>query len=266
MEYLPRDLEGEVENALKERKMVVIEGPRRSGKTTLLKALHKRLGGEYISFDDPHERRAFLRNPIGYVEGMEGIVFLDEIQRLGKEGGLALKRVYDETEKIVVATGSGAFSVVMELKAYLVGRARFLHLLPLSFGEFILWKAPKRVVKRYEEGHKQVEGLLKGQPLPAPEVWEGLQPYWEEYVLYGGYPEVVLHSSKEAFLRDIVDSVIEEDLIRFFHFREGEKFWRVVERLAALHGSLLELSSLGVKYETAEEYVAALRYSYCSLC
>ena len=258
MEYKPRWLEGELLSLWEKKRLFVIRGPRRSGKTTLLKKLQEEKGGTYITFEHPSERAAFLAHPLEYVESYPSPLFLDEIQYLGEEGAQALKLVYDESDVKMVVSGSGAFDIAMKLPRYLVGRAYFFDLLPLSFGEYAAWHSPLAATL-YEKGHKAFLALLEGEgepPQPSPV----LEELYRSYLVWGGYPEVVVKGKKE--LESIVATTIDEDIIRFFGLRERRLMWQTVRRLAVLMGKLLKWSTLGVSYKTAQEYVSILESSF----
>ncbi len=260
MAYLPRDLEAELLSLWEKKRFFIIEGPRRSGKTTLLKRLQSLKGGTYISFDSPAERVDFLRDPTAYLPSKgEGPYFLDEIQYLGEEGAQALKLIYDQTPHRVVASGSGAFSVKMKLKAYMVGRAYFKTLLPLSFGEFVRWREPN-LFSIYQEGHAMVEAVLRGEGAEPPEPSERLKALFHEYAVYGGYPEVVLKGREE--LLQIANTAVEEDILHYFSRLDAYKVWNVVRRLAAIAGEILRYSTLGVSQRTAEHYLSIFSYAH----
>ena len=260
MPYLPRDLEAELLRLWENKRFFIIEGPRRSGKTTLLKRINELKGGTYISFEDPRERVDFLRDPIRYVRTWkDDVLYLDEIQYLGEEGSRAMKLIYDKTDVRIIASGSGAFGVKMKLKAYLVGRAYFKVLFPLSFGEFVRWKSPN-LYRLYIEGHRAVERLLEGDTTSLPLPSQRLEALFEDYSTYGGFPEVVLKGKEE--LMQITNTLVEEDILHYFSRLDSYKVWNVVRRLAALSGGLLTYSSLGVSEKTGERYLSIFTYSH----
>ncbi len=262
MKFMPRTLKGEILLNWDKKSIHVIRGPRRSGKTTLLKNLKKLKGGTYITFENPNEREDFLSDPIRYVKEMGMPLFLDEIQLLGKKGSRLFKWIYDELHDKglkLILSGSGAFDIRMELVSSLVGRAYFYELLPLSFEEYIIWKEPN-LFPVYKEGHEALNSLLEGK---KAEFYKSvrLEKLFKDYIIFGGYPEVVLKGDYKE-LYSIVNSTIEEDIIHYFGLKESLKVWRTIKKLAALSGQLLDLSSLGIDYRTAEHYLSIFRYSY----
>ena len=77
----PRYIRKSLKEALQDTPVILLHGPRQSGKTTL--ALD--LGGKkyrYITFDDDTELTAAKRDPRGYIEDLPDFCILDEIQRV----------------------------------------------------------------------------------------------------------------------------------------------------------------------------------------
>ena len=263
VEFLPRALTKEILHYWDNKAIHVIRGPRRAGKTTLMKYLHRIKGGTYVSFENPSERQDFLSDPIGYVKNYEMPLFLDEVQLLGKGRGRVFKRIYDELsdESLkLILTGSGAFDIKLELSGALVGRAYFYDLLSLSFGEYVHWVKPN-LISLYKKGHNALARLFKGELVDEFPISRRLEELLKFYLILGGYPEVVLKKDSRELL-SIVNTTIEEDIVNYFGLRESMKIWQAIQRLAALSGQLLELSSLSVSYKTAKHYLSIFRYSY----
>ena len=77
----PRFAEDRVVEALTDTPVVLVHGPRQSGKTTLARVVGERRGFAYFSFDDPVALAAAEANPIGFVAGLPEHTILDEVQR-----------------------------------------------------------------------------------------------------------------------------------------------------------------------------------------
>jgi len=263
MEFKPRKLLDEVLRYWDSKPIHVIRGPRRSGKTTLLLYLNELKGGTYITFEELGERDDFLNDPVGYIKRLPQPIFLDEFQYLGERGGQTLKRIYDTLHtkglKLIVS-GSGAFDIKTNMNRFLVGRAYFYQLLPLSFEEYVSWTRPD-LLPVYKEGHQVLLDIFKGKKPSEPSPSKRLEELFRRYLILGGYPEVVLKGEIKE-LESIAFTTIEEDIIDYFGLRENLKLWNVSRRLATLIGNLLEYSSLGVDYRTAENYLSILKQSY----
>lgn len=78
----PRYLASRLRESLADMPVVLIQGPRQSGKTTLARAVGERRGYHYFSFDDEAARSAAQRDPAGFVAGLPERAILDEVQRV----------------------------------------------------------------------------------------------------------------------------------------------------------------------------------------
>ncbi len=255
--YLPRELEESIAKWMKKKEIIVIKGPRQAGKTTLLKHLHHIYGGTYINLDIPTYREMLEKNPLSY-EGMKEPLYFDEISNVSN-AGKSLKLLYDEKEVKMVVTGSGAFEVKENILGNLVGRATVFELLPLSFGEFLLWRYP-HVYEVYKDVKNNFYSFLeKGRIPPSPPYLPEMEEAFKEYIYWGGYPRVVLEKEdKKRAMANIVDSALERDIFTFFDIREKRSFSLFLQTLAALNGTMLRLSSLPLPYRTAERYLSIL--------
>ena len=268
VKYLPRRAEAEVERWVKRGKSVVLVGPRQAGKTTLLKHLAEKHGWTYLTLDDA-EARSMLENVKDFARMFEGdIILLDEGQ-YDEEIGKKLKYLYDVEGKLFVVSGSGSFDVKVKVSGELVGRAARVVLLPLDFLEFVTWKARKDV-DLYRECREAVYNILAGKDDEPPvEHIPSIATLWREYVVFGGYPEVVLEKDyhvKEERIEQILSAYIDRDILGFLGVREYEKFRRVMEYLARIVSTPLGKSALarfaGASYQTVEGYISLLMLTY----
>ncbi len=253
--YYWREKEGDFLSLIKSTN-ILLRGPRQAGKTTLLKEMAKRLNAYYYTLDEPNTLFIFERDPSSLVKG--DVVFIDEIQE-SPNAGRVLRYLTDHFADVrFVFSGSGAFDIKYSISSYLVGRVRPLLLLPLSFKEFVKWRSPA-LFDWYSKYCGMFYSFLEGGPFPSASPLPALEPLFREYVLYGGFPKVVLSEDKEAELRSLVDFMIDKDVVRFFGLRNREKLWTVLKNLAYRSGKLLDYSSLGVDYKTAVHYVSILQ-------
>ncbi len=259
MKILPRNLLDKIDVLFPRKEAIAILGPRRAGKTTLLKHLQEKKGGVYVSFTDPALANTFVKNPVEFIKHLNSdVVYLDEIQYLGSESGRLIKHVYDslEGEVKLVISGSGAFHIKTGLSASMVGRVFYLELFPLSFDEFLQWT--DALAYKFYTRHKL---HVKSPHITQPN--ELLENRLHEFLMYGGYPEAVLSPShlKKEYLKNILRTSVEEDIIKYFSLKEGKKLWKILAQLAALTGNLLKVSELG-NYHTVTQYLSILQHSY----
>ncbi len=146
MKPINRQLKPLVLDALKYFPAVYINGPRQSGKTTLVgDLLADDFGAKVITFDNLLERSAAQRNPLSYIRESGKPLIIDEVQ-LAQEIFRPLKILIDEHRQealhndtnpngLYLLTGSANLAVIPELANAMVGRMATLTLLPLSAAE-----------------------------------------------------------------------------------------------------------------------------------
>ncbi|MBO8131531.1 MAG: ATP-binding protein [Candidatus Marinimicrobia bacterium] len=259
-------------------KIISITGPRRSGKTYLLFQTMRDLisrGIEkkrilYINFED---ERLLLESFdyddifIAYkelyhdVKDAEIFVFFDEIQNL-KNWEKFVRRVYDTRTKNIFITGSNSRVLSREISASLRGRAITIENLPLSFREFLTFKGVE--VDLYSsKGISEVNRMF------------------EEYLLWGGYPEIVNFdkSLKLRVLQEYLNLMLYRDIIEKYRIRNSYILKYMIKRLFgnftrefSVNKIFNELKSRGISigknilYEfieyIADNYVAAVVGKY----
>lgn len=196
------------------KRIVVLYGIRRAGKTFIMFQIIRKLleNGEnpkkivYINLDDeryPKEKGAIDKILNTYYE-LTGIkenfyLFIDEIQRLGDWGGY-LRRFTDLRRDIkIIISGSSAGLLEPEVASKLSGRRIDIQVWPFSFAEFL--KTRKVIVS---------DPFLQFGGEPGI-----IQHYLNEYVQYGGFPEVVLESSvlgKLKYLHSYFSDILHRDI------------------------------------------------------
>jgi len=182
------------EKLVKERnnnKIIIVLGPRQVGKTTVLKALHEQISGLFLDLDilENFEKISSYSNLInilkleGYKENQKEIfyLFLDEFQRYADLSKI-MKNVYDNHKNIkIYASGSSSLKIKEQIQESLAGRKVIYRLYPLDFEEFLWFKEDDKAIKQLNNVPN-----LKGERLSV------LRDLLYEYMVYGGYPEVVL--------------------------------------------------------------------------
>jgi len=272
MEYYPRKIEEKLDKWLKRREIILIKGPRQSGKTTLLLHLKEKLNGSYVTLEDEDIKLSLENNPKEfakrYIEGR--YLFIDEAQYL-KNIGKKLKLLFDffaDKLKLVV-TGSGSFDIKVEVGKYLVGRAIYFELYPLNFEEFLLWKDRSLYKIFLDYRKKLIDFILKGNSVENPVFEREFYSLLEEYLIFGGFPAIVKEKSaeiKKELLKNLVRTYLEKDVFFFLGIRHLDKFRNLLKYLAHNIGALLNLSSVtqefGIDYKTIEKYLSILCNTY----
>ena len=198
--YYPRKLEAQLKKNLHSKQAIIVTGMRRVGKTTILRELYETISNNKIWFD--------FENPLD-VKYFEDIDYNDIYQNIIQKGNLnALKRVYvfidevqnyPEISKIVkylidhygvkfVLTGSASYYLKNLFPESLAGRKIIFEMYPLDFEEFLIFKKENR--ERYQK--------IKNKKNITELDYELYDKYYQEFVEWGGFPEVVLASDKDA--------------------------------------------------------------------
>jgi len=269
------------------KQIISITGPRRVGKTTLLKQIIKDLINVehidpaqivYFSFDDPlmvemHIREKFFDNLIRWADtklkDKTVYFFLDEIQRFEK-WELYLKKYYDLGFPLrFIISGSASSPIFKKSRESLLGRIKDYHLLPFSFKEFVYFlKGDNKELLDFvnlatEFGYKLQRGTLidwqdigsSSLQISAP-IFEELNKLLDKYFIEGGFPEaweIQDFVKKQEYLFDNqIQKVIFEDLVIATEFRKPENIKR-------FYLSLIEQPGQEVNLEKASEKIGVSR-------
>ncbi|MDF2953878.1 MAG: putative ATPase [Thermodesulfobacterium sp.] len=273
MDYFPRKIEKKLEKWISREEIILIKGPRQSGKTTFLKHLEEKYGGEYISLEIEEYAEAIKKDPISFAKRFisRKFLYIDEAQYV-KEIGKYLKIIQDNFKgklKLVV-TGSGSFEVKENLGKYLVGRAVYFELLPLTFEEFLLWKR-EDLHSLYKEYNFLFWKFLKGEEvsLKSPIFEKEFIELLEEFIIFGGFPAIVKENDvqiKIELLKNLIQTYLEKDIFFFLNVRQLNKFKNFLKSLALNIGNIIEISSFSrefkMDFRTVEEYLNILIYTY----
>lgn len=259
MEYFERELLEELKKWMGRREILAIKGPRQSGKTTLLEMLRAVLENKIreeniisLTFEDLEAREKFESAPKEFINSfiIEGRYYflLDEFHYV-KDGGQRLKLLYDTLKNTkFVITGSSSLELRGETAAYLTGRLFSFELLPFNFYEFLNAR-DKRFARIYKARNSLVSNLLKGQDFSMEEdiFIVDLLKFLNEFVIFGGYPEVIKSESEEEklmVLKNIVNTYIDKDIVNFLNITDALKFKRILTLFSSICGNMLRYEAI----------------------
>lgn len=274
MNYVPRDAEPEIEKWLDDKEIMLIRGPRQSGKTTLLRRIRETLlkrGVDekdivLITFEDDLERMKFEKDPkefIGFHQTKKTWFLFDEAQYV-KDLGKKMKLLYDSYPNAkFIATGSSSFDLT-ELEKYLVGRMIFIDVLPFSFLEFLRAKSPKHEKKLAELRAETLAGKVRETGFLGD-----FNSYLKEYLKYGAYPRIVLEENefkKAALLKTLFSNYVEKDVVARFGNKYREPAILLLKTLAASVSSPIKYETLsqqsGISYSEVKSVLPILQDSF----
>ena len=275
MEYYPRKIEKKLDKWTDRKEIILMKGPRQSGKTTLFQHLKEKHGGSYITLEDEEKLTSFEKNPKEfvkrYITDNKNMLFLDETQYC-KNAGKTIKLIFDlYTDKLkIFTTGSGSFDIKVEIGKNLVGRAVYFELMPLDFEEFLIWKAKDlhKVFIDYRESFKNF--ILKGEDFNVEPAFEKeFTTLLQEYIIFGGYPAIVKENNNDLkieLLKNLSRTYLEKDIFFFFNIMHLEKFKNLLNYISLNNGSIFEISSimreLHMDFKTIENYLSVLSNTY----
>jgi predicted AAA+ superfamily ATPase len=251
---LRRNITDSLLEALADTPVVFLEGPRQSGKTTLVRWLAENVhSARYLTLDDDGVLSAAIEDPSGFLGGLDEAVVLDEVQRAPQLFPALKAQVdLDRTPGRFLLTGSANALLLPEVAEYLVGRMEILTLWPFSVGEF----------EGVAEGF--VDAVFKQRllrPRSMPEDDRGLLARLFE----GGYPEVLTRSSarrRSAWFASYVTTILRRDVRELSRVEGLTALPRLLTLLAARSAQLLNYSeisrSLAIPQSTLKRYMALL--------
>ncbi|MGB9680862.1 MAG: ATP-binding protein, partial [Minisyncoccia bacterium] len=170
-----------------------------------------------------------------------------------KDGGQKLKLLYDLFSNVkFVITGSSSLELTGKTAKFLVGRIFSFYLWQFNFGEFINIKS-HQLSNVYQERSKLIKDFIydhKDFSLPKKDIFsKDFEKLFEEYAIWGGYPEVLKTDDKETkkiILKNIYDTYITQDIIELLKITDYSKFKKIVSLLAVEVGNLINYNALAV--------------------
>lgn len=230
--YINRELSSELERLAKLYSVLVVTGPRQSGKTTLCKNTFNDY--HYINLEDISIREQIMISPKAFLKQHKNGLIIDEVQNL-PELLSYIQVVVDEDDTLkFILTGSNNFTLMQNVTQSLAGRASVFTLLPISLKEI------------GEKIHSTDTNTL---------------------ILNGGYPAVwAKQISVNDVARNYYNTYVERDVRQLLKVKDLISFQTFIKLCAGRIGTELNLNSLsneiGVSSPTLKEWFSILEASY----
>ncbi|MCD4812658.1 ATP-binding protein [bacterium] len=232
--YIPRTIEKQIKSAGRDFPVVVLTGPRQTGKSTLLKKLFSKY--TYITLDDPLTRNLAQEDPKLFLSRHQHVI-IDEIQYLPELLPYIKIMVDQDRSKNgrYILTGSQFFPLMHGISESLAGRAALFELLGFSHQE-------------------------------APWIDYDIPKFCFAALFDGFYPEVIVHgANRNRFYSSYLQTYLERDIRQITSVHDLKVFQNYLELLAARVGSLLNLNEVskecGITFTTAKRWLSLLETS-----
>lgn len=239
MHYIPR-FQFKKLQSFSSKKVIVLYGPRRVGKTTLLKKfLEKEKNYLFVTGEDVFVRDFLSSQSIEKLKsyiGEKSLLVIDEAQYIPSIGR-SLKLIIDHIPNVkVIVTGSSTFDLIEQIGEPLTGRQNIIQLFPISQLEL-----------------KQIETLAE------------TRSHLDERLIYGSYPEILTlkgNLCKQEHLHELVSSYLMKDILAFEGIKKSKKMLDLLILLAFQIGKEVSHTELGVQLSmnknTVERYLDLL--------
>jgi len=219
---------------LKKYPVLVLTGPRQSGKTTFLKEQFPNY--TYVNLENPDLRNYAIKDPNGFLTEHSRYVILDEVQRVPHLFSYLQTKVDDDNiTGQYILSGSQNFHLMRSITQSLAGRVGLFKLLPFD-------------IKEMEQA-----GWLN-----------------DDYAVNlqrGFYPRLYDRDiPSKVFYSNYIQTYVERDLSELIHVKDLKQFRNFISLCAARAGQLLNLNSLanecGISQPTAKSWISVLETSY----
>lgn len=231
---ITRDIQKEIKKTATKIGVILIVGPRQSGKTTLAKMMFP--NHTYYNLEDFKLRERIAEDPKSFIDGHSGGIILDEIQKYPELFSYIQINIdeFFKPSKFIL-TGSENLLLSENVSQSLAGRVAIFSLLPLSIDE-----------------------LTNSN---------NLRKDYLEQILYGFYPRIYSQSLEPKYIYpDYISTYIERDVRQIKNIGDLNNFQRFLQLLAGRTGQVLNLSSIsndvGVSYKTIESWISILESTY----
>lgn len=297
LEPVTRKITADILSAMKERQTILLEGPRRVGKTSIIFHIIQNLLGQgidprqiiYVSLDDPLiQKERFFEKLIeliethlitGKIQTIKGKLyfFLDEVTHL-EDWELYIKRYYDQKYpfKFIVSSSAASF-LVKKGRESLAGRLFRFRIAPFSFSEFLHLRAARRelvdisgkaglVWAEYFESRER-DALLYGLKKLAKDTTlhsKEADIYLRQYLLNGGFPEFLqlkgARDIRQYFPENVIERVIYHDIPEAFKAADRGLLQNLLLYSIFHSGSIININELAAAYNATRQTVSDYLY------
>ena len=243
-----RHIKNTIDYALKQTKVVLVTGPRQSGKSFIMLNYYNKY--EYVTFDDNNELLQADSDPILFLQDKKYPLIIDEAQ-YAQNLFRTIKLIVDKSNKKgqALLTGSQSFKLMEKVSDSLAGRISIIEISNISMREINKIK--------YIDSFIPSEKYIKNRSFELVEyknIWEHIQR--------GFFPEVVSNKKRntEWFYRDYVNTYLEKDIKQIIKIKDDIAFRKFLVNIAARTGQEIVYeeiaNNVGKDVKTIKEWLS----------
>jgi len=249
---IQRNVERAIQSAMADTPVVLLNGARQTGKTTLARAIAERTGAHYLTLDDSTTLALAAGDPSGFIRNLTGPVVIDEIQR-SPDLFPAIKIAVDTHRRPgrFLLTGSANVMTLPRLSDSLAGRMEIIPLFPFSAGE--LADTSEGFVPRL------FDNTLADAKLT------GAKHDLVARLTRGGYPEAVQRKASDrrsAWFASYISTILQRDVRDLARVDGLHALPNLLKLIAARTSGLMNLADIGrdagLPHTTLTRYLALL--------
>jgi len=262
MANLTRHLETRLrEHFTKYKEILMLLGPRQSGKTTLLKRLFPEAA--YLLVDNEPVKKALESYDILTYKQLfpaASRLIIDEIHLLSNPGRAA-KIIYDQMPQInLIITGSSSLNIKNKTAESLAGRFIEYRLMPLTFSEYLTQTGLENSLN-----FQLFEQLLEKSSKAGVHMFD-LHQALQNPLLYGLYPRLVGQPMNTEYLTNLANTLAFKDIDELSLIEKRKDAFNLLKLLAFQIGKLINYSELaaklGISQETVKRYLEIFEQSF----
>lgn len=252
-----RNIEKRLTAALADTRVVLLNGARQTGKSTLALRIVEQTNATYVNLDDAATLSLAVSDPRGFIRGMDDRLVIDEVQR-APELFPEIKMEVDADPRPgrFLLTGSANVLLLPQLSEFLTGRIEIITLWPLSQGE-IEGKQESFIDIIFSEKRFRIKNVRTSRMDIA------------ERILRGGYPEAIAREDsgrRRDWFGSYITTLLQRDIRDLSHIDRMADVPRLLTLLAGRTGGLLNMSELsrstGIAFSTLRRYLGLLQATF----